>query len=284
MDEVRKILEKHGYRDPVLWGSGSFSKVYRVRDTEGNFWACKVTPVTNSWERECHNWSTIHHPRFPEYREHWKEADRGYLVIEFWDGKDLSEWLRRRESVSAGQALRIASQLAEGLQYLHERPHPFLYRDLKPENVRIRVDGSIGILDLGCLWDREQTGSLAGNAAYSAPEQFRAEKIPGEESDVYALGRLLLAMLGAERESSKEKREKKGKNGSPGFGRAGKEATARHWLLRIGRLAAMKERRKRIPDMASFVKLLECTQTSRRVKKRCLTETDFYFERKLYYP
>ena len=58
------------------------------------------------------------------------------------------------------------------------------------------MDGRAGILDLGCLWNREQDWSGAGNRSFSAPEQFVPGEIPGEESDVYAVGRLLAVMLG----------------------------------------------------------------------------------------
>jgi len=128
--------------------------------------------VTVIAERACH-------PLFPAYREHWTDEEWGYLVMEFWDGCDLRKMLDRRGRLSPGQAARIALQITEGLQYLHERPHPFLYRDLKPENIRIRVDGRAGILDLGCLWNREQDWSGAGNRSFSAPEQFVPGEIPG---------------------------------------------------------------------------------------------------------
>ena len=123
--------------------------------------------------------------------EHWTEGGMGYLIMEFWDGMDLRKMLERRGRLYTGQAAWITDQIAEGMQYLHERQHPFLYRDLKPENIRIRVNGRAGILDLGCLWNREEEWSGAGNYSYSAPEQFRPGEIPGEESDVYAMGRIV---------------------------------------------------------------------------------------------
>lgn len=39
---VRGVLEAHGYEEPIFIGEGSFAKVYRVRDKEGCFWACRV--------------------------------------------------------------------------------------------------------------------------------------------------------------------------------------------------------------------------------------------------
>ena len=159
---IRGILEAHGYEEPVFIGEGSFAKVYRVRDKAGYFWACRVSEYSGQWEQECRNWQEIRHPLFPAYREHWTQDGMGYLIIEFWDGMDLRKMLDRRGRLSPVTALNVTLQITEGLQYLHEREHPFLYRDLKPENIRIRENGRAGILDLGCLCGRKASGGDAG--------------------------------------------------------------------------------------------------------------------------
>lgn len=106
--------------------------------------------------------------------------------MEFWDGCDLRKMLDRGGETVTGTGGPIALQITEGLQYLHERPQllSFLYRDLKPENIhprgwQSRDSGS------GCLWNREQDWSGAGNRSFSSGA-VRAGEIPGEESDVYA--------------------------------------------------------------------------------------------------
>ena len=149
--EMERILVWHGYHSPVSVGEGSFSQVYRVTDSSGGFRACRVSDVTEQWQRECENWQEIRHPLFPGYVEHWTEGGKGYLIMEFWDGMDLRKMLERRGRLTPGHAAWIADQIAEGIQYLHERQHPFLYRDLKPENIRIRVNGRVGILDLSLI-------------------------------------------------------------------------------------------------------------------------------------
>lgn len=234
-----------------------------MTDSEGRFWACKLSKVTERWKQECRNWQEIQHPLFPKYREQWTNGEDGYLVIEFWEGMDLQKMLEKRGRLTPGRAAEITDRIAEGLQYLHERPHPFLYRDLKPENIRIREDGRVGILDMGCLWNREEEWSGAGNYSYSAPEQFRPEETPGEESDVYAVGKLLLAMLGDT--GAKYRRQER-------------------WLRRLGSMATCEERKSRIPDMKNFRRLLAVADASGRERRQALRESDFYYIRKLYYP
>ena len=269
-EKLDRSLKRHGYHSPVFLGEGSFSSAYRVTDEAGRFWVCKVSAKEEEkrWQQECGNWQEIRHPLFPGYREHWTDGEKGYLIIEFWEGMDLREMLERRRRLTPGQAAEILSQIAEGLQYLHERPHPFLYRDLKPENIRIRSNGRVGILDLGCLWNREQSWSGAGNYAYSAPEQFRPGEIPGEESDVYALGKLLAAMLGEER----------------GGRLHGRDRRRQKWLRRLVVMATCEEREGRIPDCKTLRELLAVMDASHRMRKQALKRADFCYIRKLYYP
>ena len=189
----------------------------------------------------------------------------------------------RRGRLSPGQAARIALQITEGLQYLHERPHPFLYRDLKPENIRIRVDGRAGILDLGCLWNREQDWSGAGNRSFSAPEQFVPGEIPGEESDVYAVGRLLAVMLGDDTDGTvRQFGGIRRRNAEKRCGR--KEQRQEKWLRKVIAMATCEERKDRIPEIKMLRTLLMVTDDSGRERKRACRAADFYYVRKLYCP
>ena len=199
------------------------------------------------------------------------------------NGGVLRKMLDMRGRLSPGQAARIALQITEGLQYLHERPHPFLYRDLKPENIRIRVDGRAGILDLGCLWNREQDWSGAGNRSFSAPEQFVPGEIPGEESDVYAVGRLLAVMLGDDTDGTvRQSVGIRRRNAEKRCGR--KEQRQEKWLRKVIAMATCEERKDRIPEIKMLRTLLMVTDDSGRERKRACRAADFYYVRKLYCP
>ena len=200
--EMERILVWHGYHSPVSVGEGSFSQVYRVTDSSGGFRACRVSDVTEQWQRECENWQEIRHPLFPGYVEHWTEGGKGYLIMEFWDGMDLRKMLERRGRLTPGHAAWIADQIAEGIQYLHERQHPFLYRDLKPDNVMIDSVGTVKIIDFGAtrVAGLEEVDTpieqinLLGAALYAAPEYFLGER-GTQRSDLYSLGVALFEML-----------------------------------------------------------------------------------------
>lgn len=261
--EMERILAWHGYHSPVPVGEGSFSQVYRVTDSSGEFRACRVSDVTEQWQRECENWQEIRHPLFPGYVEHWTEGGKGYLIMEFWDGMDLRKMLERRGRLTPGHAAWIADQIAEGIQYLHERQHPFLYRDLKPENIRIRVNGRVGILGSGMPVEqrRKMVGSRQLFLQCAGTVPTGGDTRGGKRCVCH--GKIVGGHAG--RENGKHNRQEK-------------------WLRRISRMATHTERQRRIPDMKTFRRLLSVMNASGRVRRQVFKESDFYYIRKLYCP
>lgn len=109
----------------------------------------------------------------------------------------MEEMLARRGHFTMGQTIRTGLALAEGLQYLHERPERFLFRDVKPSNIMIRQDGSVKLIDFGCVCSRnDRISSRAGTPDYAAPEQLEGYGELTPSCDVYGLGKTLEAMLG----------------------------------------------------------------------------------------
>src|SRR5205823_5923326 len=105
----------------------------------------------------------------------------------------------------------IAKQIAEGLEYAHERG--IIHRDLKPANVKLTADGNVKILDFGLAKALEtptaqgnpsisptlamsatEAGMILGTAAYMAPEQARGA-IVDKRADIWAFGVVLYEML-----------------------------------------------------------------------------------------
>ncbi len=192
-----KSLERHGYGFPLFIGKGTHAVVYRVRkDSSGMFYACKVSGEAGLWKREQEILKQLKNPLFPAYGEGWQEKGKYFLIMEYVSGQTLEELLQRRGCLTQAQAVKFAISLAEGLTYLEGLPGTILFRDLKAENVRIREDGQVKLLDLACACPAKSCNhTWAGTVGYAAPEQLAPSGKIGAYSDVYAFGRLLHYML-----------------------------------------------------------------------------------------
>ena len=205
MTERRKMeeaaLERRGYRPVQMIGRGAFSEVYRVeRQGMGETYACKISRHREMLRREKELLEHICHPLFAEAVEGWLEEDKGFLIMELIEGENLGEALRRGTVFSAKRTAEVGMELAEGLLYLHERRMPLLFRDVKPDNIVIRRDGRVKLLDFGCVCALESADlSQAGTLRFAAPEQLKAGERQGLTCDVYGLGQTLLRMLGGGR-------------------------------------------------------------------------------------
>jgi len=131
-----------------------------------------------------------------------------YLVCEYLEGVDLSDYLKDIERLDVADALSITRQLCRGLAAAHARG--VIHRDLKPQNVFLVGDFSKGaprrlyakLLDFGLSrfsgsgaeQNLTKTGFIMGTPTYMAPEQARGGVVD-QRVDVYGLGALLYAML-----------------------------------------------------------------------------------------
>ncbi|MCM1186492.1 MAG: serine/threonine protein kinase [Lachnoclostridium sp.] len=192
-----KSLEKRGYQNPLFIGRGTYAAVYRVKHVvSGAFYACKMSSVEGLWKREQEILEQLRHSLFPAYKESWQESGRYFLIMEYVPGQTLERLLQRRGCLMQQRAVKLGISLAEGLTYLEELPDAILFRDLKAENVRIREDGRLKLLDLGCACPAKLSSrTFAGTVGYAAPEQLAPSGKAGAYSDVYAFGKLLHYML-----------------------------------------------------------------------------------------
>lgn len=196
--EINRHLAVWGYENPYPVGSGAFARVYRVREkVTGRIFACKVSGEKEMLKRESVVLQQIEHPLFPAFHE-WRETEgKGFLFMEYIFGTTIKSLIERRGELSERQAVRIGTELAEGLCYLHERNTPIIFRDVKPENILIREDGAVMLVDLGsAAWDAVSRTVITGTEGYAAPEQWQDTEKVGSYSDVYALGKILYFVLG----------------------------------------------------------------------------------------
>ncbi len=123
------------------------------------------------------------------------EHGQPYLVMDHVDGVPIT---RYAQGCNLEQRLRLIQRVARALHYAHQRL--VIHRDLKPDNVLVRADGSPVLLDFGIarLIDTEQSADATVAAwltpAYASPEQRRGEAV-GTASDIYSLGVLMAEVV-----------------------------------------------------------------------------------------
>ncbi|MFI6943285.1 protein kinase [Streptomyces sp. NPDC050418] len=171
------------------------------------------------FERECRAAARIEHPGLvPVYDTGAVGEEAFYLVMQLVEGRDLSGLAPAWHPAPWQTAVAVGAQLAAALAAVHAAP--VVHRDVKPQNVMVRTDGTVVLLDLGIasLVNDEGTkltrrGEPLGTPAYMAPEQSR-EGAATPACDLYALGCVLYELLA----------------GAPPFtGETRMEILIRHW-------------------------------------------------------
>jgi serine/threonine-protein kinase len=199
-------------------GAGGMGEVYRAHDTAlKRDVAVKVLPESFAsdkdrlarFQREAEVLASLNHPNIAQIFGLEKADGNTVIVMELVDGPTLADRIAEGP-VPPEEALAIARQVADALEAAHERQ--VVHRDLKPANIKLRLDGTIKILDFGIAkaLDAEaisggrapmkntpavtETGIILGTAAYMSPEQARGKPID-QRTDIWAFGCLLFEML-----------------------------------------------------------------------------------------
>lgn len=147
------------------------------------------------FEREALLLLKLRHPQVARVLDRFVEAGRDYLVLEYVPGLTLGQLVKSQGCQKEKKVLLWARQLIDVLIYLHGQEPPILHRDLTPDNVVLRGDNSIFLIDFGAANEfvGQATGTMIGKQCYIAPEQLRGKATP--VSDLYALGGTLHYLL-----------------------------------------------------------------------------------------
>jgi len=153
------------------------------------------------FKRESLLLTSLEHPCIPTIYDYFYDdvRSRFYLVMKYISGGDLAS--RMRAAIGGRLDEKTVTdwgmQVADVLDYLHSRPKPIIYRDLKPAN--LMIDGNTGrvmLIDFGIArWvtQQEKGVTAVGTMGYSPPELFSRRVQPA--SDVYSLGATMFHLL-----------------------------------------------------------------------------------------
>ena len=198
---IGTVLDKYEVLQKV--GEGGMATVYRGRHTTLNREvAVKVlhphlsssTRNRKRFAREARAIEQLRHENILKIFDYsGAAAEDCYIVTEFVGGKTLTDWTQEMGLLPSEIVSMIGLHLANALSYAHTSG--VLHRDLKPDNVMIRNDGAVKLMDFGIarFLDETQvtmTGALVGSPAFMSPEQAKEGKLDAR-SDLFSLGTVL---------------------------------------------------------------------------------------------
>jgi non-specific serine/threonine protein kinase len=187
-------------------GTGGMGRVYRAFDKKiSEEVALKlIRPEIAAEERTIERFRNeikiarkIRHPNVCAMFDLGEEEKTLFISMEYIRGEDLKSVLRRMGSLTAGKAVSIARQVAEGLSEAHKLG--VIHRDLKPGNIMIDDEGNAKIMDFGIARSLRDAGlsvedSFVGTPVYMSPEQAESKEVD-QRSDIYSLGVILYEMV-----------------------------------------------------------------------------------------
>ena len=196
--ETNRTLQRYKLLEEV--GQGGMAVVYKGLDTTLNREvAVKVlhphlagqAESRARLQREAHAVAKLRHENILEIFDYsGPDSPESYIVTEFIHGKTLKTFLADHPLPFPEVAEMIASEVARALEHAHQ--FGVIHRDVKPENVMIRDDGLLKLMDFGIaqIVDKERmtvTGQLLGSPAYMAPEHVEGRPLDFR-TDVFAVG------------------------------------------------------------------------------------------------
>ena len=148
------------------------------------------------FQREVQSAGKLNHPNIVTVYDVGRTEGVAYMAMEFLEGKELREILDSGVVLPIEKISHIASQVAEGLGFAHERG--IVHRDVKPANVMVMKNGLVKITDFGIAQmssaSRTMSGMVMGSPKYMSPEQVVGQAVDGR-SDIFSLAVVLYEML-----------------------------------------------------------------------------------------
>jgi serine/threonine protein kinase len=213
----------HEYRIESVLGAGGFGLTYLATDSnlslkvalkeylpsdfaargEDSTVQPKSQGATESFQwglqrfmAEAKTLASFRHPNIVRVMRFFEANHTGYMVMEFVEGKPLTDWIGPRRPLPQQAFRALVEPLLEGLEVIHKAG--FLHRDIKPANIFMREDGSPVLLDFGSareLKGGDQELTAVVTPGYAPLEQYHTQGRQGAWSDLYAFGGVMYWML-----------------------------------------------------------------------------------------
>ncbi|MFN4351023.1 MAG: protein kinase domain-containing protein [Hylemonella sp.] len=163
----------------------------RVRTPEG---ASRFDWGLERFVDEARALASFRHPNIVKVLRYFKENGTAYIVMDYESGDPLKHWVMQQRGLDQAALLQLVYPLLDGLEAVHKLN--FLHRDIKPDNIYIRADGSPVLLDFGAARrvsaDHDMTNIVS--PGFAPFEQYHSKGNQGPWTDLYSLGAVLYWM------------------------------------------------------------------------------------------
>lgn len=202
-----------GYRITRKIGAGGMTEVYlaeresdglpivlKVLDSRGKEASEHLVRFIQEYALLC----KIDHPHVIRIHDQGFTDEHAYIAMEYFERGDMRALFG--PGMTRERALTVVRQIAQALSAIHS--HGIVHRDVKPENVMLRNDGSVALADFGIAKSMQQSdnldltqtrhGDVVGTPYYLSPEQAGGRTVTAS-TDLYSLGVMLFEMLAGQR-------------------------------------------------------------------------------------
>ena len=128
-------------------------------------------------------------PGIVHVRDTFPENNTAYIVMDFVEGQNLKDYLRANGIMTFSKCLELFTPLMQSLDQIHKKE--LIHRDISPDNIMLKPDGTLCLLDFGAAKDislqRNAASKQVAKKGFSPPEQYMESGIIGPWTDVYAL-------------------------------------------------------------------------------------------------
>ncbi|MBQ6282130.1 MAG: Stk1 family PASTA domain-containing Ser/Thr kinase [Bacilli bacterium] len=193
--EIIRVLGEGGMANVYLANDVILNRKVAVKVLRGDL--ANDEKFVRRFQREALSASSLNHPNIVEIYDVGEDDGNFYIVMEYIDGKNLKQLIKRRTKLSLPEVIDIMKQLTDGIASAHDSF--IIHRDIKPQNMLILDNGLVKITDFGIAvalnsTQLTQTNSVMGSVHYLPPEQA-AGKGATFKSDIYSLGILMYELV-----------------------------------------------------------------------------------------
>lgn len=182
-----------------LLGSGGSGAVYKIWDYNLERY-CAMKQIKGQCKEEAMCLNELDHIMLPKVICAEYENGNTIIIMEYIEGITMTQYLEEKGALSQEKAVRYLLSILEVLEYLHQQRPSLVFGDLKTDNIMVKPDGSLKLIDFGTMeiskeYRKRGDGKRYATRGFASPEIYDRDQEIDCRSDIYSAGAVLFFML-----------------------------------------------------------------------------------------